>query len=472
MSEALLLLAFLLWGNLLPPLASMALGDRFARPLDNGLTWLDGRPLFGPHKTVRGVAASLAGATAMFPLLGLPMSVTATGAALLMAGDLLSSFCKRRLRLKSGEAVFGLDQFLEGLLPALYLGHHLHLPPWRIAGVLIVFMPVAHAGAWFWKQIIFKPPVENYPRLVRSTVRFREWRSCHQPMARWHTWFHLSSFLCNRVLVSSFFRLLGRYRQGLANALAPELNERAILCPGLPPAFDGFTVLFLTDLHLDGLKGITDVILERLKGRSFDLCLIGGDIRMRTYGAIAPSLRELRRLLAGISAGNGIFGVLGNHDCIEMAPDFEEAGMLMLINDSWRLERNGAAIRLVGIDDPHYYRSHDVAMAFARVEADAFTIFLAHSPEAYREAAHHRASLYLAGHTHGGQICLPSGRPVFTNSRAPRFTASGPWRYREMQGYTSRGAGASGAPLRFNCPGEITILTLRSSHAHRADDLH
>jgi hypothetical protein len=463
MTDTLILLAFLLWGNLLPPLTSMALGDRFARPLDSGLLLPDGMPLFGPHKTVRGVFASLAGTTAIFPLLGLPWTVAATGAALLMAGDLLSSFCKRRLHLKSGESVFGLDQFFEGLLPALYLSHHLHLSFWQLAAALIIFMPTAHAGAWFWKQILSKPPTKNYPRLVRSTVRFREWRSCHQPLARWHAWLNLSTFLCNRVLVSSFFRLTGHYKQGLANALAPELREHTILCPGLPPAFAGFTILFLTDLHLDGLPGITAAILQRLKGRNFDLCLMGGDIRMHTYGAIAPSLRELRRLLAGISAANGIFGVLGNHDCIEMAPDFEEAGMLMLINDSWRLERNGAAIWLVGVDDPHYYRSHDVARAYSRVPVDACSIFLAHSPEAYREAALHRASLYLAGHTHGGQICLPSGRPLFTNSRAPRFTAAGPWHYREMQGYTSRGAGASGAPLRFNCPGEITLLTLRCS---------
>ncbi len=461
MADTLLLLAFLFWGNALPPLASVALGDRFARPLDNNRTWLDGWPLFGPHKTIRGLLASLLGGTATFPLLGVSWQTAAIAASLLVLGDLTSSFIKRRLHYRSGLSVFGLDQLFEGLLPALFLGERLGLAYWQAIAAVAIFMPAAHAGARLWKSIVYKPPMENYPRVVRSTVRLREWRSCHEPLARWQTWLNLSHFLYNEVLVSNFFRLIGRYEEGIANALRPELSEQSLFFPNLPPAFDGFTILFLSDLHLDGLPGLTHLTLDRLAGRRFDLCLVGGDIRMRTYGPIAPCLRELRRLLPGIEAREGIFGVLGNHDCIEMVPDFEEAGMLMLVNDAWPLTRNGENIWLVGIDDPHYYKTHEVAKAFAKVPAGAFTLFLAHSPEAYEEAAAREAALYLCGHTHGGQIRLPSGMPVYTNSRAPRFTAAGHWRHRAMQGYTSRGVGASGAPLRFNCPGEISILTLR-----------
>jgi len=470
MIAALKILFFLFWGNLLPPLASLALGDRLARPLDQGFTWFDGRPLFGPHKTIRGVLASLIGGALAFPLLGVSWRTAACAAALLMAGDLLSSFIKRRLRLTSGESTFGLDQIFEAGLPALYLASRMQAPLWSAALALAIFVPVAHAGARFWKYVIFKPPMENYPRFVRSTVRLREWRSCHQPLARWHVWFNLSSLLYNRVLVSTVFRLLGRYDEGIANALKSELTEHEIACPGLPKPFDGFTILLLTDLHLEGLPGLVDLVLSRLDARSFDLCLIGGDIRMETYGAIAPSLRELRRLLPHIRTKHGIFGVLGNHDCIEMVPDFEEAGMLMLVNDSTRIEQNSESLWLVGIDDPNYYKTHDTARAFSAVPPDAFSVFLAHSPEAYQEAARHRAALYLCGHTHGGQICLASGTPICTNSRAPRFTAKGRWQYQGMQGFTSRGVGASGAPLRFNCPGEIAVLTLRAASSEPTQD--
>ncbi|MGV1099668.1 CDP-archaeol synthase [Thiovibrio sp. JS02] len=465
MADTLILLAFLFWGNFLPPIASMALADRFSRPLDNNHIWLDGRPLFGSHKTIRGIVACLAGCTAVAPLLGVSWRTAALAALLLMLGDLVSSFLKRRLHYQSGEPVFGLDQLFEGLLPALYLGDQLDLAYWQILLALACFVPVAHLGARFWKNILYKPPMENYPRVVRSTVRLREWRSCHQPLVRWHAWLNLSNFLYNRVLVSSFFKLIGRYQEGIGNALRPEVSEQTFFFANLPPSFDGLTILLLTDLHLDGLPGLADIALARIGERGFDLCLVGGDIRMNTYGPIAPSLRELRRLLGPIRTREGIFGVLGNHDCIEMVPDLEEAGMLMLVNDAWQVRRGEESLWLVGIDDPHYYRTHEVKKACGLVPANGFSILLAHSPEAYEEAALQQVDLYLCGHTHGGQIRLPTGKPIYTNSRAPRHTAAGPWRHRKMQGYTSRGVGASGAPLRFNCPGEITVLTLRRGPA-------
>jgi hypothetical protein len=455
------ILVFLFWGNFLPPLADMVLGPRLRRPLDNGCLWLDGYPLFGPNKTMRGIGAGILGCTMAAPLLGLPFQVAAGAAILLMAGDLLSSFVKRRLGLTSGTACFGLDQLFEGLFPGLYLLHHFDLPAWQTIPILLVFMPVAHSGACFWKNILYKPPMENYQRIIRSTVRLREWRSCHEPLARWQTMFNLSTFLYNRVVVSTFFRIIGRYEQGLANAGCIKLTEKELAFAALPQELDGFRLLLLTDLHLDGVPGLTDKVLSLIGGRPLDLCLVGGDIRMNTYGPIAPCLRELRRLLGHITSVHGIYGVLGNHDCIEMVPDFEEAGMLMLVNDAAEIRCRNSALWVAGIDDPHYYKCHDPAQALGLAPPAAFTIFLAHSPEVYREAAVLGADLYLCGHTHGGQICLRNGKPIYTNSRAPRFTAVGHWRHGKMQGYTSRGVGASGAPLRFNCPGEITLFTLR-----------
>jgi predicted MPP superfamily phosphohydrolase len=152
-----------------------------------------------------------------------------------------------------------------------------------------------------------------------------------------------------------------------------------------------------------------------------------------------------------------------------MAPDFEEAGLIMLINDSWPIDRNGERIWVVGVDDPHFYKMADTKQAFRDVPGQAFTIFLAHSPEAYKEAARCQAQLYLCGHTHGGQICLPERGPLLTNSKAPRFTAAGSWQHQKMTGYTSRGAGPSGIPLRFNCPGEISLITLCKGNGSSKD---
>ena len=98
-------------------------------------------------------------------------------------------------------------------------------------------------------------------------------------------------------------------------------------------------------------------------------------------------------------------------------------------------------------------------------------MLLSHTPEVYHEAAQAGFDLMLSGHTHGGQICLPGGIPVFTASKMPRTFARGSWRYREMVGYTSAGAGTCIADVRLNCPPEVTLqgcsLNGRSSFRSR-----
>lgn len=457
---------FLIWVNVAPFLAHRVLGERFGGPLDRGAEWRDGRPLLGPHKTLRGVLAGVLAGGAAGPLLGVGVALGAGAGALAMAGDLFTSFLKRRLSRASGAPVFGVDQVLEAGLPLAALGPALGLGAGQALLALLVFAPVSYAGAAFLQYLLSPPPVAAYPRIVRATTRLREWRACHLPLARWQTWLNFESYVYYRVVMARTFQLVGLYQRGVENALAVEVPAVELAFDDLPPAFDGYRILLLTDLHLDGLEPLTDALIERLgQVAEVDLCLVGGDVRMEMYGPTAPALRQLRRLLAHVRARDGVLGVLGNHDCIEMLPDFEEAGVTMLVNDCQELRRAGASVWLVGVDDPHYYRCHDLDLAYRRVPPGAFTLFLAHSPELYREAAARGARAYLCGHTHGGQICLPGLGPIFTHSAAPRFTAAGHWTYQGMQGYTSRGAGASGVPVRFNCRGEMPVLTLRSQGA-------
>lgn len=452
---------FVIWLNFLPFAARLFLGHRMERPVDGGRQLRDGHPLLGPNKTWRGLAASLTGGVVAAPLLGVPWWLGGGAALLAMLGDLFTSFIKRRQRRPSGAPVFGLDQALEGLLPLLLLNYDLRLPWWDLLLAWLIFVPVGHAGARYWYFILYRPPVDDYPRIVRTTTRLREWRACHLPLARWQRWFNFENYVYYRVVMTAAFKALGWYGRGVRNVLSVQVREQVFRFPDLPPAFDGFRILLLTDLHLDGLPQLTDVLIDRVRDLDVDLCLFGGDIRMEVYGPMAPSIRLLRRLVDRIRVREGIYGVLGNHDCIEFLPDLEEAGITMLVNDAVTVERQQQAIWLVGVDDPHYYRCHDMEQAFRGVPAGAFTVFLAHSPELYDQAPDYGARLYLCGHTHGGQICLPRIGPLFTHSSAPRFTAAGPWSYRGMQGYTSTGAGASGIPLRFNCPGEVPLIVLR-----------
>jgi len=136
-------------------------------------------------------------------------------------------------------------------------------------------------------------------------------------------------------------------------------------------------------------------------------------------------------------------------------------GIHVLLNESVALERDGAAIHLAGIDDAHYYQVDNIEKAAHDIPSEAISILLSHTPEAYRHAAHAGFRLMLCGHTHGGQICLPGGIPVITDADCPRALAAGPWKYHDLVGYTSVGAGASIVDVRLNCPPEITLHRLR-----------
>jgi len=461
MSDTFPIVLFLLWVNGLPPLAAILLHRRFEQPVDGDRLFFDGRPIFGRNKTIRGVVAGLAGGAIFSPVLGVAWWVGMTAALLAMAGDLLSSFLKRRAGLRSGQNAPLLDQFFESLFPLLFLNAHLDLTLPRNIGILALFTLLVYLSSRLWLHITERPLPERYPRVVRSTVRFHEWRSCHAPLARWQVWFNLTSFLSDQVLLTWLFKISGLYGIGRKNALEIRIEQLCFSFAELPAAFDGFRILFLTDLHLDGLDGIDHRLCRLLEGIEADLCLVGGDLRMKIYGESTPAITKLRSVMQHVRTPSGTFGVLGNHDCIEMLPELEDAGLVMLVNDAVALDRGQERIWVAGVDDPHYYRLHDAAQATGEIATGGFTIFLAHSPEAYLDGAANGAHLYLCGHTHGGQVCLKAGAPILTNSRAPRFTASGSWRYAGMQGYTSRGVGPSSIPVRFNCPGEISLITLK-----------
>lgn len=451
---------FLLVVNCLPVLAGVVLGEKFRYPLDSGGLWFDSKPLFGRNKTVRGIAVIIVGGMVVCSLLGEPWWRGGVVAAFVMIGDLTSSFVKRRLNVPIGGDLFPLDHLFESLFPSLFLLSIQSLTWVQLIIVVVSFILTAYPITLWWKYTIHRAPIENYPRILRSTVRLREWRACHAPLSRFQVWLNLSRILTDQVILTWLIKIFGLYDKGKKNALDVQLIKKDFYFSRLPKEFDGYRILFLTDLHLDGLEGLTERLIDLVSNTDVDLCLVGGDLRMKLYGPIAPSVRELRKVASHVKAASGILGVLGNHDCIEMIPDMEEAGVIMLVNEAWPIERGQGRIWVAGVDDPHYYKLDDASCACRDIPDKEFTILLAHSPEAYKRASYEKTDLYLCGHTHGGQICLVKKRPIISNSRAPRQTAVGKWRYKDMIGYTSSGVGASSIPVRFNCPGEVSLITL------------
>jgi len=229
---------------------------------------------------------------------------------------------------------------------------------------------------------------------------------------------------------------------------------------GLPAEFDGFRILQLADLHIDKMDGLTEVLTEILGGLDVDLCVLTGDYRFEIHGPHEQVYTRMQSILSSVRAPYGTYGILGNHDAAEMAFRFEESGVQMLINDAAEIEKDGASIWIVGVDDPYTYRCDDLSSALGPVPADAFQVLLAHTPEMYVESASSGIDLYLCGHTHGGQIRLPGIGHLMQNADCPRSFAQGHWKHNQMHGYTSAGVGCSLLPVRFNCPPEIVVIEL------------
>jgi predicted MPP superfamily phosphohydrolase len=154
--------------------------------------------------------------------------------------------------------------------------------------------------------------------------------------------------------------------------------------------------------------------------------------------------------------------VLGNHDPTDMAGELEKLGFEVLLNSSTILKRGNEQIVVTGLDDVHRFFTPDALSALLEAP-EGFRITLVHSAEVADHAAAAGYALYISGHTHGGQICLPGGRPIVTHLRRCRHAAVGTWNEGRMIGYTSRGLGVGNVPLRFNCPGEVSVITLRRS---------
>lgn len=262
-------------------------------------------------------------------------------------------------------------------------------------------------------------------------------------------------------IITGVLRAAGLYARGEHNCRAVRVVEREQPLANLPGSFDGFRLLQLTDLHLDRLPGLADIIVDLVTRTPHDLAVITGDFADHPAGYFHDCLGDIRRIARVLAPGSLV--VLGNHDIIEIVPHLEETGMRVLLNENIAIERAGQQLWFAGIDDPHFYRTHDFEAARRGIPQAACAILLSHSPTTYDEARHYGFNFMLSGHTHGGQICLPGGFALIRNGRCPPAQFTGAWTHHGLHGYTARGTGSCGVPARFNCPPEITLHVLRAN---------
>jgi predicted MPP superfamily phosphohydrolase len=246
----------------------------------------------------------------------------------------------------------------------------------------------------------------------------------------------------------------------------PVLTRRTLTFPDLPAAFDGLRVLHLSDLHAGMHLGEDRMraIVAQANALRPDLILQTGDMIDISPDYIPPYVRAFRDL----SAPLGCFTVLGNHDHYTgpeaVARGVRDAGQILVNNGCEVIERSGAVLALLGIDDPENWKADDPQEAFVdralrHAPPEAFKILLTHRPGAWDSAVPRGIPLTLAGHIHGGQFYLP----VLGWSAGRLITkyVMGHFQRGQSQLYVSRGIGVVGVPIRVFVPPEIELFTLR-----------
>jgi len=273
------------------------------------------------------------------------------------------------------------------------------------------------------------------------------------------TFFHLENSSWAEWIIRNVLKATGLYWRARQNAERILVKRNDMRFKTLPPLFEGFTILHISDLHVDMNEVAMNRLIELVGSMQYDVCVLTGDYRGRTFGPFQPALDGVARV--GTHLKQPIYAVLGNHDTIQMVPGLEAMGIRVLLNECETIVRKDQRIYLAGIDDAHFFRVDNIEKAALWIPRGEFSILLSHTPEVYRQAAHANFDLMLSGHTHGGQICLPGSIPIKLEAVLPRRMGAGPWQYNDMTGYTSVGAGSSVVPVRLNCPPEITLHHLR-----------
>jgi len=242
---------------------------------------------------------------------------------------------------------------------------------------------------------------------------------------------------------------------------SPAVERVEFLLSDLSPVHDGLRVAQLTDIHVGRATPARRVQAAVRLANEFqpDLVVMTGDYLSHH----ARGLPLIKEQLAGLHAPT--VAVLGNHDhWVDgdgAARVLTELGYLVLRNQHTALTLRGEPFTVVGIDDL-VTGNTDVARAF-RGTGEGSRLVLAHVPRTVEQLAGFRASLCLAGHTHGGHVNIP-GLTRAIMRRVREHYIAGSFQVKATQLYVSRGIGGAVMPFRVNAPPEVTLITLRSSH--------
>lgn len=234
----------------------------------------------------------------------------------------------------------------------------------------------------------------------------------------------------------------------------------------MPPAFNGFKIAFLSDVHY-GSAGVSAALVERALDLAMaerpDVLCFGGDLI--TGWSARKSLPEFLSIVRSASAPQGVFGILGNHEFnwgeSGAMREFERSSIRILRNETVFLTRGRDSLPMVGLDNLFDRTWDAVRRSVSDIEKYPDCIVLEHTPD-FADVLARSAfrGVLLSGHTHGGQILLPLLGQTMTASRFGLDYVAGLYPAGRGLMYVTRGVGAVLVPMRIGCPPEVTIVEL------------
>jgi predicted MPP superfamily phosphohydrolase len=258
-----------------------------------------------------------------------------------------------------------------------------------------------------------------------------------------------------------------------------EVSHRDVYLPGLSAAFDGMRIAQISDIHMDEFTEpfFLRHVIDRINQIKPDAIFITGDFVTSTMVMDVGTTRFARgaawqcaNILNGLEC-KALYASLGNHDINVGAKQVSAAlvanGITVLRNACLPIERGGGRIWLAGLDDPLEGNPNpDLAIpASIRNKPNEPVVLLCHAPDyadhLLTQPAGQAVDLMLSGHSHGGQIRLPLLGALVLPPLARKYV-KGWFQLGRMQLHVNRGIGTIGMPFRFDCPPEITSITLRA----------
>ena len=249
----------------------------------------------------------------------------------------------------------------------------------------------------------------------------------------------------------------------------PRLIRKEIALRRWPSRLDGFTIALLTDIHYDPIFSVHPIqsAVEIANSLNPDLITLTGDfVSVPWIGSAvkaAAHAEPCAQLLAKLRAPYGVWSALGNHDALS-DPDrvtnaLKTVGIPTLSNQAVAIEKEGARFWLGGVDDV-LEGSPDLPSTLQGIPGEEAVVLMAHEPDYADYVAEYPVDLQLSGHTHGGQVRIPFLPPLYLPEMAKQYVW-GLFKIWALTLYTSAGIGTVDLPVRWNCPPEVTLITLR-----------